>query len=60
MISLKILNNLDHSFLCVQHPKLNQVFDVEAHTDDVDDLDICPHGKMVKIVFLFPLIYFQC
>ncbi|GFS65752.1 prolactin regulatory element-binding protein [Trichonephila inaurata madagascariensis] len=33
-----------------KHPKLNKIFDIEAHTDDVDDLDICPLGKrMVSI-----------
>lgn len=32
----------------MQHPELNQVFDTKAHTDDVDDLDICSHRKLVN------------
>lgn len=33
-----------------KHPYLNLEFDIAAHTDDVDDLDICPQGKMVATV----------
>ncbi|XP_054718747.1 prolactin regulatory element-binding protein-like [Uloborus diversus] len=31
-------------------PKLNQIHDIEAHNDDVDDLDICPRGEMIVSV----------
>lgn len=45
----------------MQHPELNQVFDIEAHSDDVDDLDVCPQRKLVMSNSLLPkylLIYF--
>lgn len=46
----------------MQHPELNQVFDIEAHTDDVDDLDICPHRKLVmsnSLLIKYLKIYFS-
>lgn len=33
-----------------KHPKLNKVFDIAAHTDDVDDIDISPDGKQIVSV----------
>lgn len=33
-----------------KHPKLNKVFDIAAHTDDVDDIDICVFGKQIVSV----------
>lgn len=44
----------------MQHPELNQVFDIEAHTDDLDDLDICPQRKLVmsNSLLIKMLIYF--
>lgn len=33
-----------------KHPNLNKVFEIKAHTDDVDDLDICPSGKRIVSV----------
>lgn len=33
-----------------KHPKLNKVFDIAAHTDDVDDIDICIFGKQIVSV----------
>ncbi|XP_055941497.1 prolactin regulatory element-binding protein-like [Argiope bruennichi] len=33
-----------------KHPKLNKVYDIEAHEADVGDLDICPLGKRMVSV----------
>ncbi|GIY63313.1 prolactin regulatory element-binding protein [Caerostris darwini] len=50
LVNLLATGGADGHIRIWKHPKLSKAYDIEAHKDDVDDLDICPIGKKMVSV----------